>query len=655
MIERLPYGREGGFHRLALRAGRGWLWPLLVALSLLASLAWRLPNLEAFSLSNDEGAYLMWAWLVHSGHPLYTETLSVSAPGLIVLLDWAFGLGGVSLVTGRLLVLGFTGLGMLAMAWLTAQLRRGQGAAGLAALVALVVFSLSPMAFSLSRMVMGEIPALALAVLAVACAAKYAEQTQVGALTSAQGWLVLSGLAFSLSLLVKALNPLLVLPILALVVLSHAGRPPGWRRLGLALLVWVLVAAVPVVICLLIYDPVALYDQVVAFRWDLRQAFPWQPAQNLVWLRYFAQQHWGVLALAGAGLLLTARQHSQRRAFGVMTLWLIASLATVLTHSPLFPHHTVILLPPLVILAGLAMGEAWSLCQARRWAWGSLGWLAGVVLLLSAPEAVQANQTTLAASFGREADAIAFLQQVTRPGDRVISDNLLLAFLAGRQTPPPLGDVAQVAIASGRQTSERLIALSQNYPVEAVADWALRLPYLSGYMDWVRQNFLARRVWDDHHVIYFGRKVGADQVPNRQRIHFQDGISLLGFEALRPDAGPSSGGDTHRWLRVTLFWSASGRPSRDYTVFVHLYDAAGQLVASHDGTPVFGYLPTRQWPEAEVVPDRHDVRLPDELPAGSYRLAAGLYDPANGQRLAVVNEVGIAVDDKVELEHVLIR
>ena len=70
---------------------------------------------------------------------------------------------------------------------------------------------------------------------------------------------------------------------------------------------------------------------------------------------------------------------------------------------------------------------------------------------------------------------------------------------------------------------------------------------------------------------------------------------------------------------------------------------------------MFGYLPTSQWPESEVIPDRHDIRLPGELPAGSYRLAAGLYDPVSGQRLSVVNDVGVAVGDKVELENVLIR
>jgi len=85
-----------------------------------------------------------------------------------------------------------------------------------------------------------------------------------------------------------------------------------------------------------------------------------------------------------------------------------------------------------------------------------------------------------------------------------------------------------------------------------------------------------------------------------------------------------------------VFWQATQTPRRDLTVFVHLYDAAGQLVASHDGQPVYGYLPTTRWPAGELIPDRHDISLPKDLPAGDYTLATGLYDAASGARMAVM-------------------
>ncbi len=596
-------------------------------------IGWRAFRLGAFSLSNDEGAYLMWAWLVNSGHPLYSETVSVSAPLFIVLLDWMFSVTGVTLVAGRVLVLAFTALTMLTLVWMGRWLYRENHAHGwLAGVAAAAVIGIAPLAFTLSRMAMGEIPSVALATVAVALAMVYARRGN-------WVWLALSGLTFSLSLLVKAMNPLVVLPILWLVLTRHL---PSHRSSAiLAVAGWLLACLAPVIVCLFAYDTAALYDQVVAFRFELRSAFPWQLSQNLIWLRYFVRQHWGIVLLALSGIVLLSRR-TRWDAMIPLGLWLGGALLTILTHSPLFPHHSVILLPPLALLAGLAVAETWY--TVRKSAIGLVGCLA---FLVTIPAAVQANQETLAASFGREADAITFLEQVTRPTDNVISDNLLLAFMAGRQSPPPLGDLAQVAISSGRQTSQRLIDISETYPVEAVADWALRLPHLAEYMSWVEDQYLVRRAWDNHHVIYFGRKVAAADVPHPRHTQFEDGIQLVGHDAwLEPT-------DAASWLQVTLYWTASRPPTSDHTVFVHLYDGAGNLVASHDGPPLFGHLPTGQWEPAEIIPDRHDIRLLVGPSPGEYRLVAGMYDLSTGDRLPVIDEQGTHIGEHTELERII--
>ena len=322
-----------------------------------------------------------------------------------------------------------------------------------------------------------------------------------------------------------------------------------------------------------------------------------------------------------------------------LVLWLVGSLLTVLFHSPLFAHHTIIVLPPLALLAGIGFAETMALLQERRWAWSALG-LAGVlVFLLALPGAVQANQTVRAASFGREAEAVVFLEQITHPSDNVISDNLLLPFMAGRQTPPPLGDVAQVAIDSGRQTSNRLIAISETYPVEAVANWALRLPHLDKYMKWVESNYLVRRVWDDHHVIYFGRRVPADQVPNRLDVQVGDSIGLLGYDlgSDQRTAEDTEHGvaDQSQTLDVTLYWRMGTPVTEDYTVFVQLLDAEGQVVTQHDGQPLYGYLPTSDWSPGDVIPDRHRLLLPADLSSGGYQLITGMYTFPTLERLPV--------------------
>jgi hypothetical protein len=102
-------------------------------------------------------------------------------------------------------------------------------------------------------------------------------------------------------------------------------------------------------------------------------------------------------------------------------------------------------------------------------------------------------------------------------------------------------------------------------------------------------------------------------------VRFGDAIDLLGARASRTDGG----------VEAILIWRATNRVARQYTVFVHAFDAAGNRVAQADAPPVDGLMPTDTWAPGHVVVDRH--RLPS--PPGAVKLQVGLYDPSNGRRL----------------------
>ena len=70
--------------------------------------------------------------------------------------------------------------------------------------------------------------------------------------------------------------------------------------------------------------------------------------------------------------------------------------------------------------------------------------------------------------------------------------------------------------------------------------------------------------------------------------------------------------------------------------FVHVLDAANNLVAQFDGPPLEGLRPTSQWPPGALIVDRRTLRLPADLPSGSYTLMVGLYDPTSMARATVV-------------------
>lgn len=110
-------------------------------------------------------------------------------------------------------------------------------------------------------------------------------------------------------------------------------------------------------------------------------------------------------------------------------------------------------------------------------------------------------------------------------------------------------------------------------------------------------------------------------------VTFGDAARLLGYSAT---AGPLLPGED---VTVNLFWQAlPGAAGHDLSAFVQLLDPQGQLVVGWEGPPVAWHL-TGDWQPDELVRSQHNLRLPATLPAGRYRVVAGLFDPASDQRL----------------------
>jgi hypothetical protein len=145
------------------------------------------------------------------------------------------------------------------------------------------------------------------------------------------------------------------------------------------------------------------------------------------------------------------------------------------------------------------------------------------------------------------------------------------------------------------------------------------------------------------------RAVGQGSASARYPLNqlFGPAIRLIGFDA-EPDLGGGAmlkAGDS---MTVKLLWQAESEPSKAYTVFVQLLDSDGKLVAQHDGPPAGGLSPSSGWLTGDRIPDEHRVDLPKDLPAGAYRLIAGLYD-ASGERLTLQDGQTFAIIAPVEV------
>ena len=89
-------------------------------------------------------------------------------------------------------------------------------------------------------------------------------------------------------------------------------------------------------------------------------------------------------------------------------------------------------------------------------------------------------------------------------------------------------------------------------------------------------------------------------------------------------------------IRVILTWRAENPPPGDYTIFVHLTAPDGFVKTQHDQPPFGGARPTSQWQPGETLADRYDLPLGAGIAPGNYLLLTGMYLPATGERLAVL-------------------
>ncbi len=107
----------------------------------------------------------------------------------------------------------------------------------------------------------------------------------------------------------------------------------------------------------------------------------------------------------------------------------------------------------------------------------------------------------------------------------------------------------------------------------------------------------------------------------RVEARWADGVELVAFR-VEPEGSIPSGGE----LRVSTAWRRWATVSEEHSVFVHLLDENGQLIAQDDHPVGRGRYPSVAWPEGELIFERFELRLPAGIPSGRYRLVIGRYN-----------------------------
>ena len=101
-------------------------------------------------------------------------------------------------------------------------------------------------------------------------------------------------------------------------------------------------------------------------------------------------------------------------------------------------------------------------------------------------------------------------------------------------------------------------------------------------------------------------------------------------------------------LSVTLCWQATSPVALDYSVFAHLTDANGSVIAANDGMPYTQPKRTTRWTPGQVMCEVRPLKLPADTAVGLYEIELGIFSEAEG-RLPIAAADGHSLGEQIKL------
>jgi mannosyltransferase len=383
------------------------------------------------------------------------------------------------------------------------------------------------------------------------------------------------------------------------------------------------------------------------------------------------------LIMVGILLLLGLRRGGQTI---TPLLWLVVPAGLTLAFGLLtdaFSKFLLVAVPPMCLLLGNGLA-GWGMAAMRgtpveargprrliaSWALNATIWILGLGVIYSTYLSLN-NLYFNPAYFRDDYRGIArYVEQLARPGDAIITlaPNQIEAFgyyhRSGAEVFPlphtrPLDEAeTSTALADITANHSRLFVLywgdEQADPRHFVEDWLNTNTFKAGE-EWYGQVRLATYAVAEPAAAIATRSGARFTTPSGATITLE-GFTLASSTLAHGDT--MSPGDI---VQLTLFWKTDAALKERYKVFVHVFAAPDQPPpAQQDGEPVGGRAPTDTWQPGQQVADNHGVLLPDDLPAGTYTLAVGLYNLFDGTRLPITLN-GAGVGDRLELGTITVK
>ncbi|MBV9707665.1 MAG: glycosyltransferase family 39 protein [Chloroflexi bacterium] len=455
----------------------------------------------------DEGVYWQSLRAMAAGHALYQQIFYSQPPFFLLSIFPTYMLAGQTLWAARL------GIALVSLLGLLGAFLLGRALAGhMGAIAALALLVADPFYLAQSQTIQAEIACTALSLLAVGLAYLWWEHPE-GVLGLC--YAVFAATALSLSILSKLFGVAVLVP-LSLLFLAHIWRilqqPRETRLQSARSLIAGPIAFLVVSMALILPFSGSQHQMVqgvITFHTDAAKLFKDTISQNFLSILHLLTSITAFAALFGTIVALARRDW---RVFPLIA-WLLATLYLLLQQSPLFHHHLIVLIPPLLSLAIMGIPGFPMLGKKEGFSdilINSVTAITACVLLFAAVQNWQSEQRYFSDQRQQATNSIHLNQQIvqdlqanTAPSQLVVTDDQFVVGLANRSTPASLVDTSIVRITTGYVTVSRLISAASQPEVQAVLFYTGRLN---------RQDMTSFHTWVTHHFRLVKRYISGGEL-----------------------------------------------------------------------------------------------------------------------------------------------
>lgn len=230
-------------------------------------------------------------------------------------------------------------------------------------------------------------------------------------------------------------------------------------------------------------------------------------------------------------------------------------------------------------------------------------------------------------------NAVAYVQQHSRPGDAIVLDGWSQAFqfwyyYTLRAKEPVPSYLFPLAEANADQLTPRKL---DEIMFRHQGVWLLDYDVLSFDPRRLVEAHLATSYYQAlYQRVRLNRVVYYASAPSSPPIAMPLDITCDEQAVLREFTMDTTSARPGQILRLALRWQALRDVNRDYDVSWRLLDPSGRLVLQRDSGPASGFLRSGNWKPDEEVTDRYGMPIPTYVTPGQYSLAAVVYDKASG-------------------------